>query len=115
MSEATARITIERRNPEDVQDRQIIVNLDGEHMSTLLYGRVVSREVAAGSHRLKAHNTLFWKNLEVELRPGEHARFEVANLPGKGTLSLLGFLGVGPLFLEFQRVAGEESGVEGGS
>jgi hypothetical protein len=107
MSESTARITIERRNPEDVKDRQIIVNLDGEHMSTLMYGRVVSREVPAGNHRLKAHNTLFWKNLDVELQPGEHAHFEVANLPGKGTLSLLGFLGVGPLFLEFHRLPSE--------
>jgi hypothetical protein len=46
---------------------------------------------------------LFWKNLEVVLQPGEHARFVVINRAGSGTLSLLGILGVGPLYLTFER------------
>ena len=73
-------------------------------MGTLMFGRTLTREVAPGPHRLKAHNTLFWKNLEVDLRPGEHARFQVLNRAGTGTLALLGALGVGPLFLTFERV-----------
>ena len=100
-----ARITITRRHESDVRDRQIVVSVDGEPLATLLYGQQASREVAPGPHRLKAHNTLFWRNLEVELEPGEDARFVVINRAGSGTLSLLGILGVGPLYLTFEREA----------
>jgi hypothetical protein len=104
MSEA-ARITITRRHESDVRDRQIVVSVDGEHLDTLLYGQQATREVTPGPHRLKAHNTLFWRNLEIDLQPGEHARFIVINRAGSGTLSLLGILGVGPLYLTFEREA----------
>jgi hypothetical protein len=101
---AAARVTVTRKDQEDVRDRQIVVSIDGERLGTLLFGHETSREVAPGRHRLKAHNTLFWKNLEVDLQPGEHARFSVINRAGHGTLSLLGVLGVGPLYLGFERV-----------
>jgi len=100
---ARARVTITRKHPDDVRDRQIVVSIDGEKLATLLFGQEASREVAAGPHRVKAHNTLFWKNLDVDLQPGEHARFVVVNRAGSGTLSLLGILGVGPLYLTFER------------
>lgn len=99
-----ARVTITRKEPADVRDRQIVVSIDGEKLATLLFGHETSREIAPGSHRIKAHNTLFWKNLEVDLQPGEHARFTVSNRAGHGTLSLLGVLGVGPLYLTFERI-----------
>jgi hypothetical protein len=107
-----ARITITRRDAKDVRDRQIVVSLDGESIATLLFGEEVTREVSAGTHRLRAHNTLFWKTLEVTVGAGEHARFRVVNRPGAGTFSLLGLLGVGPLYLTFepqpaQRATGE--------
>ena len=98
-----ARITVTRRHESDVRDRQIVVSVDGEHLDTLLYGQQATREVVPGPHRLKAHNTLFWRNLEVDLQPGEHARYIVINRAGSGTLSLLGILGVGPLYLTFER------------
>lgn len=101
----TARITVTRKHQDDVRDRQIVVSLDGAPLATLLYGQQATREIAAGAHRLKAHNTLFWRNLQVELQPGEHAEFVVINRAGNGTLSLLGILGVGPLYLTFERVA----------
>lgn len=104
MSAEPAKITVERVHPDDVRDRQIVVSLDGEHIGTLMYGKTLSLQVAPGPHKLKAHNTLFWKNLEVDLAPGEHARFEVLSRAGTGTLGLLGLLGVGPLFLTFARV-----------
>jgi hypothetical protein len=100
---APARVTVSRRSPADVRDRQIVVSIDGDRLGTLLYGEEATRDVPAGRHRLKAHNTLFWKNLEVDLQPGEHARFSVVNHAGAGTLSLLGVLGVGPLYLRFER------------
>src|SRR5215217_7985882 len=103
VSAAPATITITRKNPADVRDRQIVVSLDGERVATLMYGVEVSREVAAGPHRLRAHNTLFWKTIDLDLAPGEHARFKVINRAGMGTYSLLGVLGVGPLFLTFER------------
>ena len=98
-----ARITVTRKAPADVRDRQIVVSLDGAALGTLLYGEEVSRDVTAGPHRLRAHNTLFWKTLDFELAAGEHARFRVINRAGFGTYSLLGLLGVGPLFLTFER------------
>ena len=103
-----ARITITRRHESDIRDRQIVVSVDGEPLDTLLFGQQATREIAPGPHRLKAHNTLFWRNLEVDLQPGEHARFIVINRAGSGTLSLLGILGVGPLYLTFEREPGPQ-------
>jgi hypothetical protein len=101
--EGGARITVSRRDARDVRDRQIVVSLDGEPLATLLFGDAVTREVAAGSHRLRAHNTLFWKTHAIDLTPGEEAHFVVVNRAGVGTFSLLGLLGVGPLYLTFER------------
>ena len=103
MDERGARISISRKDPKDVRDRQIVVSLDGEPLATLLFGHEASREIAPGDHTLRAHNTLFWKTLEVSIAPGEHARFSVVNRAGMGTFSLLGLLGVGPLYLTFER------------
>ena len=107
MNSAAARITVARKHPKDVRDRQIVVSLDGQSFATLLFGDSVTREVASGLHRLRAHNTLFWKTIEIDLGPGEHARFVVINRAGAGTLSLLSLLGVGPLYLTFERESPE--------
>jgi hypothetical protein len=100
---APARVTVSRKDAKDVKDRQIVVSLDGEPLATLLFGDEVTREIAPGEHRLRAHNTLFWKTVDLTLAPGEHARFTVVNRAGMGTFSLLGLLGVGPLYLIFER------------
>jgi hypothetical protein len=105
VAESNARIVVARRHAHDVRDRQIVLTLDGDPLATLLYGQEVSRDVPPGVHRLRAHNTLFWKTLDVELAPGEHARFRVVNRAGWGTYSFLGVLGVGPLYLTFEREA----------
>jgi hypothetical protein len=99
-----ARITVSRKDSRDVRDRQIVVSVDGEPLATLLFGEEATREVAPGEHRLRAHNTLFWKTLTVTLAPGEHARFSTVNRAGMGTFSLLGLLGVGPLYMTFERL-----------
>jgi hypothetical protein len=98
-----ARITVSRKDPRDIRDRQIVLSLDGEPLATLLYGQEATRELPAGPHRLRAHNTLFWKTLTLDVAPGEHARFLVVNRAGTGTFSMLGLLGVGPLYLTFER------------
>src|SRR5688572_27853027 len=100
---ATATITITRKHPSDVKDRQVVVSLDGESLATLLFGDEVSRQVPAGPHRLRAHNKLFWKTIQFDLAPGEHARFRAINRAGAGTFSMLALLGAGPLFLTFER------------
>jgi hypothetical protein len=103
MSEPSARVTVSRKDARDVRDRQIVVSIDGQRFGTLLFGHEVTRDVPPGPHRIRAHNTLFWKTLEVDLHPGEHARFITINRAGTGTFSLLGLLGAGPLYLTFER------------
>jgi hypothetical protein len=102
VSPESARITISRRDRDDVRQRQIVASLDGAPLGTLLFGDSVTREISPGVHRLRAHNTLFWKTREITIKPGEHARFKVVNRAGPGTFSLLGLLGVGPLYLTLE-------------
>jgi hypothetical protein len=99
-----ATITVRRNSKEDVGYRDIYVELDGEQIAILHAGDEVSRDVRPGPHRLKAHNTLFRKTLDVTLAPGEHATFRVINKAGFGTYSVFAFfLGGGPLYLTLER------------
>jgi hypothetical protein len=98
-----ARITIRRESPDDVGFREIFVSLDGTQVAILKADETFSAEVPAGPHRLRAHNTLFWKTHELILRPGEHARFIVINRAGWGTFGFMTFLGASPLYLTFER------------
>ena len=103
----TATITIKRQSKEDVGYREVIVLLNGEHLAILNHGDVITREIPPGTHRLKAHNTLFSKTVDFTLNVGEHASFTAENRAGWGTYSMLaffiGFLGAGPLYLTFKR------------
>jgi hypothetical protein len=54
-----ARLTVERNEPRDVQDRVVHLWLDGESWDKLAYGTTRSREIVPGRHIVKAHNTLF--------------------------------------------------------
>ena len=104
-----ATITVRRQSKDDVGYREVILLLDGEHLAILHHGDVITREIPPGTHRLKAHNTLFSKTLDVTLNVGEHASFAAENRAGWGTYSMLaffvGFLGAGPLYLTFTRDA----------
>jgi len=81
MTEATApaRLTIDRTDARDVRTRQVVLALDGDTIATLLFGERTSREIAPGPHRLRAHNTLVWKTVEFDARPGEHVKFATVN------------------------------------
>ena len=79
--------------------------MDDEELAILRQGESATREVEPGPHRLRAHNTLVRKVLEVTLAPDEHASFTVINKPGWGTYTLMTFLGAGPLYLTFTRDA----------
>ena len=100
-----ARVTVHRQSPDDVKTRQLVVSIDGASVATLLYGEAVTTELEPGPHRLRIHNTLVWKPVDVELSPGEHARYTAVNRAGFGTYSMLGLLGVGPLYVRIVRDA----------
>jgi hypothetical protein len=109
-----ALITVRRQSKEDVGYREIFVSLDGESLGILHYGDVITRETTPGRHRLRAHNTLFWKTLEFTVAVDEHASFVAINRAGFGTYSVFafffGFLGAGPFYLTFER---ESTGTHG--
>jgi hypothetical protein len=105
MDIAPARITVSRNAADDVQDRQVVVSLDGERWVSLMFGHSATREIAAGHHVLKADNTLFRKALEFDIEPGSELRFCVASHRGPGT-SLFLLLGA-PFY--YVRVAREEA------
>jgi hypothetical protein len=99
-----ATLTVTRDLPVDVQQRQIYVSLDAAPLATLVFGESITREIEPGPHRIRAHNTLVWKTLTFDAAADEHVQFVVANRPGRWLLPALAVLGVGPLFLTFERV-----------
>jgi hypothetical protein len=100
-----SRITICRQSPEDAGYREVYVSLDGEQIAMLQYGDTFTCEVKPGPHKLRAHNTLFWKTHQLVLRPGEHAKFVAINRTGTISFGLLFMLGAFPLYLTFEREA----------
>jgi hypothetical protein len=98
-----ACITVTRQSAEDAGVREIYVSVDGEEIAVLKNGQAVTHELPAGPHRLRAHNTLFWKTQDVVLQPGEHARFKAANLAPWAAFGFLIVLGAAPLKLIFER------------
>jgi hypothetical protein len=99
-----ATITVRRQSRQDIGYRDIYVTIDTEEVAILHAGDEVSREVPPGPHRLKVHNTLFRKMLDVTLGPGEHATFRVINRAGFGTYSVFAFfIGGGPIYLTLER------------
>jgi hypothetical protein len=67
------------------------------------YGETCTFEVKPGPHRVRAHNTLFWRTHHIVLRAGEHAKFIAINRTGTISLGLLFMLGAFPLYLTFER------------
>ncbi len=98
-----ACITVARTSPRDVGFREVFLLVDGVEVAILSHGESITHELPAGPHRLRAHNTLFWKTHDVVLRPGEHARFVAVNRAGWGTFGMLMFLGAAPIYLTFDR------------
>ena len=98
-----ARITICRESPQDAGYREIFVSIDGQQVAILEYGDTYTAEIKPGPHRLRAHNTLFWKTHHIVLRPGEHAKFIAINRTGTISFGLLFMLGAFPVYLTFER------------
>ncbi len=102
----TSRLSIRRTSLEDARLHQIYVSLDGERLAILDAGQEISKEIAPGPHRLRVHNTLFWKTIDFKVAVGEHASFVAINRKGFGTWSMFAyFLGTNLVYLTVEREA----------
>lgn len=99
-----ATVTVARTDPADFQQRQLVVYLDGRRLAEILFGESVRHEISPGAHRLRVSNTLVWKNVSFDAKPGEDVRFEAINRSGKLTYPMMLIMGVGPLYLTLRRV-----------
>lgn len=106
----TARVTVRRQSKDDIGLRQIYVSLDDERIAVLSAGQEITREVTPGRHRLRVHNTLFWRSLDFTVAVGDHASFSAVNRKGFGTYSIAAyFLGTNLIYLSFERDTGHGS------
>jgi hypothetical protein len=103
----TARITVRRHVTNDIGLREIYVSLDDERIAVLYRpGEEVSKEVEPGPHRLRVHNTLFWRTADFTVSVGEHASFVATNRKGFGTFSIFAYLlGANIIYLTLVREA----------
>jgi hypothetical protein len=99
-----AILTITRTDSGDVQQRQLIVTLDGQRLGQLMFGETLTHEILPGPHRLRISNTLFWKTITLVAKPAETIRFEAVNRAGRLTYPLMVVMGAGPLYLTVTRV-----------
>ena len=102
-SSEPARLTVTRQSTEDVGYREVYVSLDGDAVAVLEYGETFTCELTPGPHRIRAHNTLFWKTHDLVVRPGEHLRFTAINRTGTISFGVLFMLGAFPVYLTFER------------
>ncbi|MGC1619798.1 MAG: hypothetical protein WA765_15010 [Candidatus Acidiferrum sp.] len=100
---AQATITIRRTSNEDVQQRQIIVKLDGETVGELFYGDTISVPASAGHHKLQVDNTWNWKTVELDVAAGEHLKFQTMSKAGRLTWFLVSLFGAGPIYVSIKR------------
>jgi|SRR5579884_2050901 len=99
----TAQITVSRTSPDDVKQRQILVDLDDQRIAYLLYGKSVTRSIAPGHHTLRVDNTWNKKRLEFDVAAGEHARFQTVSRPGRFLWFLAAVFGAGVSYVSVER------------
>jgi hypothetical protein len=98
-----ARLTVVRPPPGGLGDPYpITLSLDGERIGVLMPGESLTVDVEPGRHRLRAFNTLLWKQIALDVAAGEELRFRVSNRAGFGTM-LVALLGTGPLYVRIER------------
>ncbi len=102
-TEVQGTITIRRKSPDDVQQRQIIVKVDGESVGELFYGDTISVPVTPGHHRLRVDNTWNRKTVELDVAAGDHLRFQAMSRAGRLTWFLVSMLGAGPIYVSIER------------
>lgn len=100
---AQSQLIVTRQSDSDAKQRQVYVSLDDQQIAYMMFGDVVTRSIAPGRHKLKANNTLVWRSVEFEAKPGEEVRFSVVNYSGRGFALFLTIFGVSLLFLKIER------------
>jgi len=100
-----ASVTIARQSDQDFKQRQLVVWLDGEKLGDLMFGDTFKKDVHPGPHKLRVSNTLVWKTVEFDVKPGEQVLWEAINRPGRITYPMLVIIGVGPLYVTLRRVS----------
>jgi hypothetical protein len=103
LEELRTLVTLLRRHPRDIGQRQVFVRIDDGPRVALLFGQSLTVEVKPGTHRLRAHNTLMWKTVTFHVEAGEHLEFQLINRGGPLTYSVAALLGAAPLFLSIER------------
>jgi hypothetical protein len=100
---ATATLTIYRNSPEDAKQRQVIMSLDGKEIATLLYNQRATRTIPAGRHSLRAYNTLVWKTIDFDAKPGEDVAFTIINRAAPGMMWMVALFGAGPMTVAIEK------------
>lgn len=90
-----ATLTITRNAPDDVQDRWVRLHIDDGPEEILRFGDVLSRPLAPGVHRIRAHNTLSRDMLEFTAQAGEQIRVRCLNRFSRGSAIMLLTIGFG--------------------
>jgi hypothetical protein len=89
----SAWLTVRRTSSDDMQERELYVSLDGKRVAILLYRDEPTLLIEPGHHELSVHNTISRRRIEFDAAPGQHVRFEAANLRGKGFFYLAFLVG----------------------
>ena len=97
-----ARITITRDSPDDVQTRQIVISIDGQHKGELLFGDALTLSVAPGRHTVRVDNTWNHKDLQLDVSAGNDLRFVAKNSSGQFSKFLLLAFGAGPIYVSIE-------------
>ena len=103
MKSVASQLTVTRASPADAKQRQVIIKLDGEPFSVLLFGQSVTRATEPGSHQLRFDNTWVKKTVEFRIAEGEHVTYTVTNRAGRFTWWMVAALGAGPMYLTIER------------
>jgi hypothetical protein len=103
-SPATAKITVIRNSPEDVQQRQVLVYLDGKQVGELLFGDWLALPVSPGHHELRVDNTWNHKDLHLEVNAGDDLQFLTKSTSGQFSKFLLVAFGAGPIYVSIEPV-----------
>src|SRR5258708_9501527 len=101
---ASAKITVTRDSPDDVQKRQVIVFLDGQRMGELLFGDSITLPVLPGHHTLRVDNTWNHKDVNLDVHDGDHLHFLTNSTSGQFSRFLLIALGACPIYVSIEPV-----------
>jgi len=98
-----ATIIVNRNSPEDAQQREINIYLDGDPIAELMYGQTISKEIAPGPHKLLVDNTWNKQTSEFTAVENEKISFLTLNTSGRFSQFLLMIFGAGPLRVSLTR------------